>query len=186
VLLDNGTLEVHVEQKAQPNERVIRRDFGFQDPHIEPGRGGFLREPEGVLRRYELSVTVPDPYDSRAEMCNLFQMHTESTKDPPIVSFFLWTKDVYIRHNGPQGTRVNYNLGAIKPGHTYNIAIEARWSDEDDGRLKVWVDGERIVNETGPNFKGGPPYLIAGPYAPSAIKEFSNTFIFSGLKVGDI
>lgn len=183
-----GERYITIGQKEQLKDRVVRCDYGFQNPGLEPGRGGFLREPAGKWRRYELEVTLPDPYDNRAEMTNLMQIHTDSTTDPPHLAFLLWTKNVYWRRNGLDGERVDYDMGPIRPGHTYKLRIDAKWSQDEDGELKAWMDGQICLHKKGPNYPKGqrPGYFVFGPYSPSAKKAFRNTFKFSGLRVGDI
>lgn len=186
--LDLDRMTIQIGQEAQEKERVVRHDYGFQDPKQPIGRGGFLREPPGRWRRYEVFVQIPDPYDNRAEMTNLFQAHTDTTTDPPWWSFFLWTTQSYWRLNGPDGYRKDFPTGDIQPGHTYHLEVEAFWSPRSDGSLKAWQDGEIVFHRMGPNYKPTtkPAYIMIGPYAPSTKQEFSNTFVFSGLKVGDI
>lgn len=194
VVLDDGSLEIHVEQKAQPAQRVLRRDFGLQDPAQEVGRGGFLREPANRLRRYELKIHVPEDYDGAGEMCNLFQWHTSSARRPPYLSFFLWSKSAYLRHNRPDETREDYKLGPIKKGHTYHVAVDAIWTSQSwkkgfQGVLRASVDGKEIFDYVGPTFRDEEdeaPYVVFGPYYPSAKAPFKVTFTFSDLRIGDI
>jgi hypothetical protein len=52
----------------------------------------------------------------------------------------------------PQSIRKqNWNLGTIKKGAWTHFVVNAKWSYEADGLLKVWKDGVLQVNYSGPN-----------------------------------
>lgn len=183
----DGVLTIHVAQGRQESQRVIRRDFGLQKPGALGG--GFLREPAGKLRRYEIKVHIPEDYDPAGEMCNLWQWHTSSAKQPPYLSFMLWSKSSRWRHNHPDGGRIDHAVNPIKKGHVYALAVEALWSKKVDGVLRAWEDGEKVFEDRGPNYRAEEdeaPYLVLGMYFPSAIKAFSNTVSFSDFRMGDV
>lgn len=191
VLLSNGTLRVSIAQGKQSKSRVIRRDFGLQNPAEDPGRGAYLREPKETLRRYELKVKIPENYSGKGELCTLgLKFHTHAARDPAYLAFIAWSTTTRWRINHPdQGGRKDYGEAPIKPGHTYQLAVEAFWSQGKEGRLRAWTDGVQHVNYKGPNYskdEAKPPYLLTGAYFPSADAAFSETFEFSDLRVGDL
>ena len=58
----------------------------------------------------------------------------------------------------------------VVPGRWYAWVIHAKWSPRGDGRLEIWLDGNRVVNKTGPNTYDTPlahtPYWKIGIYHP--------------------
>jgi len=57
----------------------------------------------------------------------------------------------------------------VEKGRWMEWVIHTRWSSTDDGRLRVWLDGELVSDDKGPNAHRDltGPYLKAGVYAPS-------------------
>lgn len=61
--------------------------------------------------------------------------------------------------------------GSLEPGAWVSWVIHARWSPDDDGRLRIWKDGEAALDFAGPNVYGTigkeyTPYLKTGIYHP--------------------
>lgn len=57
----------------------------------------------------------------------------------------------------------------LEKGRWLDWIIQTRWSSSDDGRLAIWLNGEQIVDDQGPNAHKDltGPYLKAGVYVPS-------------------
>lgn len=180
----NGVLVDRLSQTAQTTTRVLRRDFGIDDPNS----GGFIREPKGKLRNYFMKITIPADYKPVNDMNNWWQWHTSSAKMSPYLSFFGWTSTTRWRHIKPDATFVDYNTQPYKLGHTYDCQVQAKWSQGQDGILRVWEDGVKIIDYSGPTFRADEvdaPYILFGQYQPSVSAAFDNTVIFSDFRITD-
>lgn len=173
-------LEVSVRQGKQALPRVVRRDYGLADG------SSFRREPLGVDLRYGLTVHVPPDYRP-VDMNNVFQFHTHVGGTPPYLAFFLWTESSRWRHIQPDGKATDIGIQPIKVGHAYRLEVSARWSRGTDGRLKIWQDGQPVLDYRGPTIRasdGVGPYILFGQYYPSVAAEFDNTLYFTELRRG--
>lgn len=79
----------------------------------------------------------------------------------------------------------------VKKGGWTDWVIHTRWSSESDGVTRVWLNGDKVVEDFGPNAHRDltGPYLKAGVYAPEwgytgtepAIEE--RTLLFDGVEM---
>jgi hypothetical protein len=59
------------------------------------------------------------------------------------------------------------SVGAITPGHWYQVVFVIKWSTGSDGYMKVSIDGTQVVNYTGFTITAaeGQPYVQFGWYS---------------------
>jgi hypothetical protein len=72
----------------------------------------------------------------------------------------------------------------IVPGHYYNIAIQANFSNNSNGSLKVSLDGQQVVNRQGPLGFGHPTYWEYGVYRSSAPETVAASFRNMAIRTG--
>ena len=69
-------------------------------------------------------------------------------------------------------TRTSFTLESpLRPGTWVSWVVYAKWSPEDDGRVRIWMDGKPVLSQDGPNVYGTigleyTPYLKTGIYHP--------------------
>jgi hypothetical protein len=89
--------------------------------------------------------------------------------------------------------RQEWNVGTAKKGVWVDWVVYAKWSYQSDGRLKVWKDGQLVVDKTGPNkfnntaSKGFLKWGVYKSWWGSKTPASSDKLIayFDNLKVGD-
>jgi arylsulfatase A-like enzyme len=96
-------------------------------------------------------------------------------------------------------TRQSAQLGKVFKGRWTQWVFHVKWSPKDDGRIRVWKDGQPVFDQTAPNVYGTigveyTPYLKFGIYHPSwkniagvsvASKVKHRTVYITDIVVGD-
>ena len=177
---DPNHLQITLSQPLQPQVRVLRRDYGLRNP-----KGGFLREPLGVLRRYELTVEIPESY-SAPDKTVVFQFHPQEAGSTPYLQWMIWNNTTRWLHEKPDGARTTWGKAVLERSHRYKLEVIAVWSPAPNGFIEVWQDGLLISGHVGATCDDQPPYLLFGMYRPGTKAAFSDSLILRDLRrVGD-
>jgi hypothetical protein len=132
-----------------------RTELGQQPPLSVPGREYW----------YSFSLYVPESYKNIFPVkVSLGQFHQEGAKSPPVMF-----------QNGNGGYWLDLNQTRQKSallieeknlrGRWHDLLVNARWSKEKDGFVKVWVNGELKFSREGANLtQDGPVYFKYGIY----------------------
>ncbi|MBC7773637.1 MAG: heparin lyase I family protein [Pyrinomonadaceae bacterium] len=183
-----------VEQKAPGRATVVNvgRDGGTAlRLHTEPGdtnvAGGGTNErndvalqyAEGVRGRTQWwahSILFPDDFADLPQneggtwnWGSLMNFHDDAggpTKGPAQLLFYP-TGLHYQIYGGNQGnpSLSEYPVGPITRGVWYDFVIHVRWSPEADGFYRVWLNGKRVFQHTGPTlYYGSGVYLKLANY----------------------
>ena len=143
-----------------------------------------MREPFGEDRWYAFSVFLEEPWGVVSENEVIAQWHSskdwffgdKSGRGPPLALRILgsnwrvtygWDADLA----SEPGPKAIYPLwvGPYQTGVWTDWVFQVRWSHENDGRLRIWKDGELLVDHSGPNayndIRG--VYIKMGSYHPA-------------------
>lgn len=99
---------------------------------------------------YGISVFIPEDYEYMYPKQIFLQWHGGPT---PNVYFQLNSDRFLIDILTEVGlTTTQYDLGTelLTPGRWHDIVVNARWSNADDGKFYVYVNGSRVVTYRGP------------------------------------
>lgn len=88
----------------------------------------------------------------------------------PVVAFEVdYRNALLLRTRGGDPTsptkKVTTMLSSVQRQHPYQIEMHANWSTGSDGRVRVWIDGALVADQSGPNlYDGHGAYLKMGCY----------------------
>jgi hypothetical protein len=180
----------------------------WQDPVHRAMLAKYKTAKIGDIRWYGVSIYVDPSWRDTTRDPNgtiVFQWHRvpdpgEATKSPhlsiQITRDDVW-KIVNLSDPNPITTpgsskMISWNVGNVEKGKWVDWVVHAKWSYKSDGILKVWKDGELLVNYAGPNLFNDqqPEFIMFGVYKARWNHELPSqrntlTVYFDGIKVGD-
>jgi len=157
----------------------------------------YRHEPFGEDRWYVFSTYLAEPWPANETNEVIAQWH--GTRDKvfgdvpsrgPPVAIRIYGDRFRITHGADpnfvstEKWLARYSLwsGPLVTGRWLRWRVQARWSHEEDGRLRIWLNGNLIVDHTGPNayndLRG--VYLKLGPYHPDRHRRFFLDNVYIG------
>lgn len=99
---------------------------------------------------YGISLFIPEDYPYMYPKQIFLQWHG----GPGPTVYFQLNRDRFLVNILTEvgETTTQYDLGTelLEPGRWHDIVVNAVWSNGDDGKLRVYVNGDRIVDHNGP------------------------------------
>jgi len=160
--------------------------------------GKFRHEPFGEERWYAFSTYLAEPWPDNAKNEIIAQWHANRdafvgdvpARGPPLAirlygGQFVITQgaDADFVSDEQWIARTRLWNGPVVAGRWLHWKVQARWSYEDDGMTRIWLNDELIVDDQGPNtyndLRG--VYLKLGPYHP----DQSRTMYIDDVHVGN-
>jgi len=118
---------------------------------------------------YHYSLYVPSDFPATGPVnTKLGQFHQRGGGKPPVLFtlndtvYFFELSDPSIHHSDPMNPdpplmQVDLLPASEMKGRWTDVLVNARWSQEPDGFIKVWINGAQKIDHSGPNADRGDP-----------------------------
>jgi hypothetical protein len=182
----SGKCPIVTEKIAYNGKHSLKVDVDYYDSYnnyrTELQEEGFANYDDVFW--YNFSIYLPESYKTDSVWEVVAQWHGypdfglgENWRQPPLA--LLTTNGVWrvkskwdIKANTFESGEIvydgeeNWELGAQKTDVWVNWVFNVKWSFEGDGLIKVWKDGQLVINKKGPNTFNDEtaPYFKAGMY----------------------
>ena len=187
VVIDGDRYEVQNSNKKwsikSPNEHSLRFEVrpGDQWPSDPPTKerseiSGFELFDRDQIVTVSYDMKIKDGAKNKADWMALGQFHSDDpTSSPPVAVEMIGERMAFnLRYSGKTSSKYLYkDSEPIKRGEYYSIKIEANFENNSSGFLKIWRDGDLLVNYKGPVGYGDDVYWKMGIYRDEFDERFA-------------
>ena len=137
---------------------------------------GFELYDQNQIVTVSYDMKIRDGPRNNADWMALGQFHSDDpTSSPPVAVEMIGEHMAFnLRHSGKTFGKYLYkDPDPIERGESYSIKIEANFENNSGGFLKIWRDGDLLVNYKGPVGYGDDVYWKMGIYREQSNERYS-------------